>query len=287
VGQINLTDFLYSGNLIYALTEKSNLRVAATQTLARPNMRELAPFVQFDTKNGFFNVGNPSLKRTLIQNYDLRYELYPGAGELIAISAFYKIFDNPIIRAFNPRATIPELSFINVDKATVLGVEIELRKSLSFIQRNLKNFYFNTNLALIHSAYKIPQDEIDNSKNIDPEYAETTRPFQGQAPFIINAILSYINPENGLEVALAYNVSGQKLYNISLFATPDIYEQPVSMLNFKIAKRFAENYQVSFTAKNILDSISRKTLDFNGKEYVAEAYPMGRTFGISLTYQIR
>lgn len=287
VGKIDQTDYLYSINLVYALNETSNLRLAASRTLARPNMRELAPFVQFDTKNGFFNVGNPGLKRTLIQNYDIRYEIFPRSGELIAASAYVKRFDNPIIRAFNPKATIPELSFINVDEAIVAGVELELRKELNFITPALKNFFFNTNLALIHSSYDIPEDEIENSKNIDPEYDQTTRPFQGQAPYIINAILSYINPTSGLELSLAYNVSGQKLYNISLFATPDVYEQPVSLLNFKLSKSFEENYQFSLTARNILNAKNIRSHNFHGEEYIAEYNATGRTFGFSLSYQIK
>ncbi len=286
-GKINLTDFLYSLNLIYALNENSNIRVAASKTLARPNMRELAPFVQFDTKNGFFNVGNPNLQRTLIQNYDLRYEIYPRQGELIAFSAFYKIFDEPIIRAFNPRATIPELSFINVDQAVVAGVEVEFRKELTFITPSFKNIFFNTNLALIHSSYDIPAEEVENSKNIDPEYDETTRPFQGQAPYVINAILSYINPESGLEVALSYNVSGPKLYNISLFATPDVYEQPVSLLNLKFGLRFAKHFRVSLIFRNILNAKNLKTNTFNNVVYNAESFALGRTVGLNVAYEIR
>jgi TonB-dependent receptor len=286
-GKLDLTDYLFSVNLVYALNESSNLRLAASRTLARPNMRELAPFVQFDTKNGFFNVGNPDLKRTLIHNYDLRYELYPRTGELLAISLFYKSFKDPIIRAFNPRATIPELSFINVDEAMVLGAELELRKKLDFISHRLSNFYFSTNVAIIGSTYDIPADEIQNSKNIDPEYDETTRPFQGQAPYIVNAGLAYINPDAGWEASLSFNVSGERLYNISLFATPDVYEQPFPLLNLRLAKQFADHFQLSFTAKNILDSINKKTLDFNGKEYIAEAYSVGTTLGIGLSYSIK
>ena len=286
-GNIDQTDYLYSLNLIYALSERSNLRLAGSQTLARPNLRELAPFVQFDTKNGFFNVGNPDLKRTLISNYDIRFETYPQHAELIAISAYYKQFTNPIIRAFNPRATIPELSFINVDKAFVFGTELELRKELNFISPALKNFYVNTNVAVIHSHYDIPEDEIGNSKNIDPEYDESRRPFQGQSPYILNATLSYMDPGAGLEVALAYNITGRKLHNISLFATPDVYEQPMSMLNFKASKKIGTLYQISLTARNILNAENKKIYEFNGKEYVAESHSIGRTFGFSLTYGIR
>ncbi|MBK7873791.1 MAG: TonB-dependent receptor [Saprospiraceae bacterium] len=286
-GDIDLTDFLYSANLIYSLSEKANIRVAASRTLARPNMRELAPFLQFDLKDGTFNVGNPNLKRTLIQNYDIRFELYPRAGELLAISAFYKLFDEPIIRAFNPRASVPELSFVNVDEAKVYGVELEFRKGLDFISPTFEHFYFSTNLAIIESTYDIPADEVQNSKTIDPTYDQTTRPFQGQAPFITNFILSYINPDKGWESSLAFNVTGERLYSIALFATPDIYEQPFPLLNFKLTKRFADHYQIGFTAKNILNSISKKTQEFKGREYIAESYKLGTGLGLSLSYFIK
>ncbi|MBK8954853.1 MAG: carboxypeptidase-like regulatory domain-containing protein [Saprospiraceae bacterium] len=286
-GRIDQTDILYSLNAIYSISERANFRAAVSQTLARPNMRELAPFIQFDTKNGFFHVGNPDLKRSLIRNYDLRYEFYPKPGELLAVSGFYKKFNDPIIRQFNPRATIPELSFINVDDAEVYGMEIELRKSLNFISPFFKQFYLSANLALIHSEYDIPTEEVQGSKNIDPTYDADTRPFQGQAPYVVNAILSYINPDKGWESSLAFNISGKKLYNISLFATPDVYEQPFPLLNFKISKRIADHYQIGFTARNILDTLSKKTQDFKGKEYMVESNKLGTGLSLSLSYLIK
>ena len=284
---IDLVDFLYSANLIYELGSKSNLRFAASKTLARPNMRELAPFFQFDTKNGFFNVGNPELKRTIIQNYDFRYELYPKAGELFALSLFAKNFDDPILRAFNPRATIPELSYINIDNAQVYGFEMEFRKQLNFISPSLKNFTFSTNVAIINSGYDIPENEITNSKAIDTRYDLTRRPFQGQAPFITNFILSYLNTDNGLESTVSFNVSGRKLYGIALFATPDIYEEPIPLLNFKLSKRIGENYQISFTARNLLNAENRKTQIFNNISYLAEGFSIGSTFGLNFTYIVK
>lgn len=286
-GVIDLVDFLYSANLIYELNSKANLRLAASKTLARPNMRELAPFYQFDTKNGFFNIGNPELQRTIIQNYDFRYELYPQSGELFAVSLFAKNFENPILRAFNPRATIPELTYINIDNAQVYGFEMEFRKQLTFINPSLKNFSFSTNLAIIHSGYNIPANEVANSKSIDARYDLTRRPFQGQAPFITNFILSYLNAENGLESTLAFNLSGRKLYGIALFATPDIYEEPIPLLNFKLSKRIGENYLISFTARNLLNAENRKTQIFNNISYLAEGFRIGSTFGLNFTYIVK
>jgi len=128
-----------------------NIRGSFTQTLARPNMREVAPFSAFDFIGGPIFTGNPELQRTLIQNFDLRWEMFPKAGEIIAVSAYYKNFDNPIISAFIPSAQNPEIKPINVDEAKIYGVEFEYRKNLGFISNGLKDFKFATNVSLIHS----------------------------------------------------------------------------------------------------------------------------------------
>ena len=286
-GKLKLIDILPSINTVYALSEKANLRLAFSQTLARPNMRELAPFEQFDTKNGFYNVGNPGLKRTLINNFDIRYELYTRPGEIIAVSAYYKTFKDPIIRAFNPKASIPELSFVNVDKAEVLGVEFEFRKSLDFISPFLHDFYFNTNLTLIKSRVDIPTKEIENSKNVDSTYTLESRPFQGQAPYIVNAILTYSNKKIGHESSLSFNVSGQKLYSISLFATPDVYESPVPLLNFKTTQNAGKYWQFSFVMRNLLNAKVAKTQFYKGQTYYAETYQIGRTIGLGVSFKIK
>lgn len=286
-GVITLTDLLPSLNLIFASGENSNIRVAYSRTLARPNMRELAPFSQFDTKNGFFSVGNPGLTRTLIDNYDIRYEWFPAIGEIIALSGFYKEFKDPIIKAFNPKATIPELTFINVPRATLYGLELEFRKSLVMIHESLKQFYFNTNITLMQSRVDIPKTEIENHKQIDSTYTQSSRPFQGQSPYIINAILSYLNPEIGNETALSFNVSGRRLYNISLFATPDIYEEAVPTLNLRSVQNIGKHWQVSFTARNLLNPEIRKTQNFRGNVFIAESFAIGRTFALGISYRIR
>ncbi len=284
---LDLTDWLYSANLIYGLNEKANIRLAATQTLARPNMRELAPFEQFDTKNGFFNIGNPVLQRTLINNFDIRYEVFPEQGEMFAFSLFYKQFRNPILRRFSPSATIPELGYVNIDQANVYGMEVEIRKNLAFLGNFARNFFIGTNLALIKSSYDVPADEVAASKQIDPTYDVTSRPFQGQAPYIVNAVLTYINPEKGWESSLSFNVSGRRLYTISLAATPDVYEEEFPLLNFNLTKRFADHYQVTFSARNLLNPENLKTMDFKGQTYTAESFKLGTTIGLSVAYFIR
>lgn len=284
--EIRATDVLPSLNLVYQLNEKTNLRASATKTLARPNMREISPFVQFDSKNGFYVLGNPSLQRTLIQNYDLRYEFFPKTQEMIAVGAYTKIFDKPIVQAFN-NTTIPELIFINVDKAYVYGIELEVRKSLEFIHPFAKDFALAFNCTFIHSEVDMPEEELKTSRNFDSTYSQTVRPFVGQAPYIFNIILQYINKKIGNETSLSFNVSGKKLNQIALVATPDIYEKPVPMLNFKTIQRLDSRFSMNFTVQNMLNSSIVKTQDFKGKEYITEKYPLGVLFQAGIAYTIK
>jgi outer membrane receptor protein involved in Fe transport len=250
-------------------------------------MRELAPFAQFDPKNGFFNVGNPGLKRTVIYNYDLRYEFFPNPSEIIAVGAYYKEFRDPIIRAFNPKATIPELTFINVPRATIAGLEFEYRKNLGVIHPVFKYLFLNTNFTFIQSKVDVPETEIENSKKVDSTFQMSSRPFQGQSPYIVNVILSYVNSTIGNETALAFNVAGKKLYNISLFATPDIYEAPVPILNFKTSQNIGKYWQVNFGVRNILNSTIQKTQEFRGERFIAESFLIGRTVSLGVVFRVK
>ena len=165
-----------------------NLRGSYTHTLARPNMREMAPFSSFEFIGDFIFTGNPELERTLVKNYDLRWEWYPKAGELIAVSGYYKDFTNPISIAFVPEAANPEIRFQNLEEATVFGVEFEFRKNLGFISPSLSDFKFFSNLSLIHSEAPVPAAEQEIIQEINPDKG-TTRPFIGQSPILFLSLI--------------------------------------------------------------------------------------------------
>jgi outer membrane receptor protein involved in Fe transport len=145
-------DLLPSLNLNYEMTETIQLRMAYNKTLARPTFRELAPFESFDFMGGFVLIGNPELQRTLVDNVDLRFEIYPNSGEIISVSAFYKNFEKPIERTYNPEAPNGEFTFRNVDQAMLAGAEFEIRKNLNFIAESLSDFSLGTNFTYMVSS---------------------------------------------------------------------------------------------------------------------------------------
>jgi len=114
------------------------------RTLARPSFREITPTAWFDFGTSFQFIGNPELKRTLVNNFDLRIEKYlPGAG-LISVSGFYKQFNKPIEQLMNPQAQNVELSWRNVQEANVIGMELEYKNKFILEEGEYLTLGFNT-----------------------------------------------------------------------------------------------------------------------------------------------
>ena len=154
-GEIDELDLLPSVNLIYNLSEKMNLRGSYGRTLARPTIREISQFPSEDFAAGNFISGNPDLERTLIDNFDLRWEWFERPGEIYAISGFYKLFTNPIERVI--RNENKEIRYENVDEATLIGAEFEIRKKLDQIHPLLSNFSAGGNFSLVYSNVDISE----------------------------------------------------------------------------------------------------------------------------------
>lgn len=250
-------DYLPSLNLTYALNEKTNLRASATQTVSRPELREIAPFSYIDFVTGGDLSGNPELEESLIQNYDLRYEIFPEAGEIASFSLFYKHFDQPIERIIVPTLTgpIPAYSFANAKNGAVnYGLELEVRKKLGFISNTLKDFTINGNFALINS--KVNLDNLQSAAN------GKERRLQGQSPYTLNVGLYYDNFNLGMSVNLLYNQFGEKIAEVGRVGFNDRYEQGRSILDFSASKTFLNSFEGKFTIRNILNQDIVFTQDF-------------------------
>ena len=164
-----------------------NLRFAYSRTVTRPDLRELAPFDYTDFVGGRTVLGNPDLERTLIDNLDFRWEVFPDTsiGGVIAVSAFFKNFRKPIEQIIKPTAEVL-ITFENAEAAYNYGLELEARQNLSVVSPLLRSFSINTNAAFISSRVVLPEDiGIQTSDE---------RPLQGQCPYIVNISLGYEQP---------------------------------------------------------------------------------------------
>lgn len=282
-GHLKTNDWLPSAGLVYQVGENMNLRAAYGKTLARPTFREMAPYRTFEFLGDYLYEGNADLQRTLIDNYDLRWEWFMRPGEIVAVSVFYKRFKNPIERTVDPASN--QISYQNVDRGTLYGAEFEVRKQLDQISRVLGNFQVGVNYSLVHSVVDISPEENELIHRFDPS-AANSRPLFGQSPYIVNVELGYQNLKSGTAAGVFYNVFGKRLSEVSLGATPDVYEQPRPALDFTFSQKLGYGMQLKMGAKNILNSSFKRSQEFKGKEYIYQEYNPGRSYSLGLSYNL-
>lgn len=260
VKTIDELDFFPSANLIYELKEGMNLRASYSKTTARPSFKELSVVQIPDLLTGVMFLGNLDLKPTYIDNFDFRFEIFGNKAQMLAISSFYKKFEDPIeLVAYNitaPNQFTPR----NSPSAEVIGVEFEARKNFDFISEALEDLSINLNVSVIDSEIEMAKGENQEyeSRQIfarDGENIKDTRTLQGQSPYLINAGLNYDNRNLGLETGIFYNVQGKTLEVVGFGQNPDVYTQPFNSLNFNFSKTFGKEQRskISLKVDNILN----------------------------------
>jgi outer membrane receptor protein involved in Fe transport len=238
------------------------VRVGYGRTLSRPEFRELSEVPFTDFKSGSLVYGEPSLERAVIDNVDLRWEVYPSPSESISVAGFYKFFDSPIERITEISAVSGLAStFANAEAATNLGVEVDARVSFGRLHGALEDFFFATNGALIRSRVDL-SGSGGNDTSVD-------RPLQGQSPWVANAQLGYDNPETGLSLMVLYNAFGPRIVDVGQSGIPDTYEMPVHRLDAVAILPIAGPWQLRLRGRNLLDpAIVQRT----GTELAEETY---------------
>jgi len=284
-GDLQEADILPALSLTYAVSKKTNIRAAFSRTLARPTFREIAPFASYDFSTNWIIVGNPDLQRSLINNFDLRYELFPNMGEIISVGGFYKSFSNPIELVFNTKAQNNELTWRNIDKATIYGVELEIKKDLNFISDSLNSFSLGGNFSYVYSEVNIDPQELQAIRASDPS-ASSTRQMFGQSPYILNVFFGYKNDGLGFSANLSYNVSGSKIALVVLGATPNVFAKPINQLDFNVNKKLGKHFKMNFKVNNILNPIVKKTYNYQSIDYIFNSYKEGITFNLGIKYLV-
>ena len=241
-------DVLPSFNGIYALKKTKNMRLSYSQTINRPEYRELAPFAFYDFTTTYVVSGNSDLQRAKIQNVDLRYESYPGKGQIFSASLFYKHFDNPIEQVTRPDVT-GEITFNNVPTAKNFGLEIEARTLIGTLI-NLDTNAFFSNVS-IYGNMAIIRSKVDVSQVIGTAY--DSRPLQGQSPYVINAGIQYKHPKDNWGLALNLNKVGERIAIVGNVNEPDLWENSRTFLDLQITKSFwKQKGEFKLNIQNIL-----------------------------------
>jgi hypothetical protein len=220
----------------------------------------------------------------------VRVEHYPGNGQVIALSGFYKYFDQPVEQIIDDAVSSGgsrARNFANIQNAVNYGVEIEFRKNFDFADKWFKtkyltNLYAQMNLALINS--QIRTDTIQTLGG--------TRALQGQSPYVLNCGIGYADPDNRFNSTILYNVIGRRIREVGTSGYPDIFEAPRNVIDFQFTGRINKFLSVKVAASDILRQPFRLYQDrnLNGKydedgDTLIQQSIIGSNTSISLLFQ--
>jgi hypothetical protein len=268
------TDVLPSLTINWRLSDEQSVRAAVTQTLSRPEYRELANVQYREVLGGDNVVGNSSLKRALVRNADLRWEWYPSPVEAIGIGLFAKRFEDPIERLYLATSGTRIVTFANAESAQNYGVELEVRKGLRFIADALESFTAFSNVTVMKSTIEIGSAA---SSRINDE-----RPMVGQSPYVINAGITYASGDAATSATLLYNRVGRRVASAAEAPLPDMYEEARSGLDLSLRFGLVGGVSGKLDLKNLLDEPYRFTQGTVVREYyrTGRAVTLGASWGL-------
>jgi len=289
VSRIKQGVLLPSANLSYSLSEKANLRAAYYGSVNRPEFRELAPFAFYVFDRNAEIKGNKTLEIAKLNNYDLRFELYPSGTQVISVGGFYKTIQNPIELSIDITQPFTTFTYENEKSANVYGLEFEVRRNLAFLGGNkesgfLASTVFFSNLALIKSKLTFDEGSL----------AKQDRPLQGQSPYVINVGLQYESQSNGWFASAVFNRVGRRIAFVGVApqfgdTRQDIFEQPRSVIDLQVGKNIGK-LNVKLTVGDLLRKDLVYYQDADGDKTFSEGdrtmfkFTNGYTTSLTLSY---
>jgi TonB-dependent receptor len=243
---INYTDYLPSINLKYALTDNQALRGAYYMSILRPAFADVIPFPDQTADETYGHIGNPYLQHTVIDNYDLRYEFFPGVFDEFMLGGFYKHLSNPIETVLEQATGGASLYLTptNFGDAQNYGFEVEAKKFFGNIGASINYTYTDSQITTLKSIVV----------NGEVTHRDQTRPLQGQAANIGNASLLYKDQKNGLDAQLSLSYIGERIEAVSNYYGLDTWERPSTYLDFSAQKTIGRHFIIYVKANNLLNT---------------------------------
>lgn len=274
VAKLDDIDFLPSISGVYNFTSSFSLRTSYSQTVSRPQFRELSPFEFSDITGGRATLGNPNLKRARIRNFDIRGEWLEG-NNVLSVGFFYKNLVNPIEIVVEPTTAL-RTSFRNVLGAENKGLEFEFRQSLAQISSKLTGLSINTNYTFVSSNIRIGSQDLS-------VVTSKERPLAGQSKHLFNSSIDYDLTKLQASARLIFNYTGARISDVGTFALPDIIEKGYPTLDLLFSKQFGKKdnkWEVKLSGENLLNRLVR----FKVLDQPFQVYRRGRNFSLGLSY---
>jgi len=300
-GVIDETDWFPAVTLTWNPIEDLQVRGGYSETLTRPQFRELAPavFVNTETDANFF--GNPYLVNASIKNYDLRAEYYFARDQFMTLGLFYKDLTNPIEEILVPAETL-QTTFINAPAAEMYGFEVEYEQMLPMERWTGLGFFDARDLQIkanyTWSDSKISADgevAFNVGTNLNPVRGTTAaagriedgRRMQGQSEHIVNLQVGLLNEDAQSELNVLVNYVSERIRSGEVLARnlPAIMEEPPMTVDLVWNKRFQAGtgqYEFSLNIENILQEDYEAYQERGGDRVDVDTYDQGTIISVGL-----
>ncbi len=305
-------DFLLpSATATFTFMDNLQLRLAASQTINRPQFRELTPSRFNNTETDEEFVGNPFLTNSKSTNLDARLEWYFASNQFFTVGGFYKDLTDPIEEFTLPLGAEVVNSFVNAPSAELYGLEVEFEKKWAFDEFGLTSDFFASKDFIIRSNYTYSDSSVSADGNVlivtPPAGNSTTftpvggaggisaaglyvdgRKLQGQSAHLANLQIGVEDYEKGYEATLLLNYSSERIRSVGGSAgrvIPDVIEQLPISLDFVVNYDFqlrGGDYELGLKVQNILGQGYEATQSFGGDTVIVDDYDLGTTFAASL-----
>jgi hypothetical protein len=281
---------LPAATVTWNFAEDMQLRIGASQTLGRPQFRELAPQPYLDPDSDRIFFGNPYLRDTRFTNVDARYEFFFADQQFVTIGAFFKDISKPVESIALQQGDTVQQSYINAPKAEIYGAELEVKKIFdspfefwadgSFLVQ--ANYTYSSSELKVSAGDTIirPNGQVADASSFIVSGAR----LQGQSEHIANFQLGLADTSNQATLLLTY--ASERSSARGSEGQPDIIAEPGVMLDFVYRRSFelaGREMGFSFKAGNLLGEEFLESQEYGGGTIINNSYNLGTSLSVGLS----
>jgi TonB-dependent receptor len=257
----------------YMVNPRLNIRAAYTRSIARPNYIDLVPYALISREDEEIERGNPALKTTTSNNFDLLGEYYLQGIGILSGGVFYKSLNDIIYPSVFEESGGPYDGYeitqpVNADKATLLGVEVNWQQQFTFLPGFWSGFG-------IYANYTYTDSKADLTGRED-----TIIP--GQAGNVGNFALAY--EKYGFQGRLSFAYYGEYIFEVGETPEEDIYYDNNLRIDFNASQRITRYMQAYLQFVNLSDTPLRYYIGDTNRPIQREFYSWWTQLGLRFTF---
>jgi outer membrane receptor protein involved in Fe transport len=284
--------FLPGATVTWEVIDDLQLRISASQTIARPQFRELVEQTYFDPESNRRYRGNPFLQDSELINLEARAEYYLGGPNRVSLAGFYKEIDNPIENFLINASGELLTSFANAPSAELYGGEFELAYGI-----DLYNWggFFETKQILMLANYTYTQSSISVSPgdiapvpgNISQDASllfDDGAPLVGQSDHVANLSLGLEDTEKVQQFTFLFNYASERV-TLRGGPLPDVVEDPGLTVDFVARSELdlgGVPLELSFEVRNIFGRDNFEFQELNGNRIEINTFDVGTAFSLGV-----